>query len=226
MPPLVCNAGIVLADIVDGFYTSYKVSTQRHQYLELRMNKDTKTALTEFLFLSDPPEPVDLCVVLGAPSPSSIDPAILLFNAGQVSRILITGFGPASQLDNSEHTPEYKVMARIAINSGIPESVLEFETKATNTLENFTFTRAAIEETIGWENIETVAICAKPLHMRRALMTAKTCFPKKLKYVLQPATSPNDIQADTWYKTERGRKHVLNELASIAKYAERGDIDV
>ena len=190
------------------------------------MNKDTKTALTEFLFLSDQPETVNLCIVLGAPSPSSIDPAISLFKAGQVNRILITGFGPASQLGNQNHTPESKVMAQIATISGVPHSALELETKATNTMENFIFSRDMIENTIGWGNIETVAICAKPLHMRRALMTAKTYFPTKLKYLLLPATSPNDIQPETWHETERGRERVLNEIASIAKYAARGDIEV
>lgn len=190
------------------------------------MTKDTLDGLTEFVFLADPPEAVDLCIVLGAPTPSAIYPAIELFHAKRVERILITGFGPASQIGNLDHTPEYEKMARIAFAANVPHHALILEKKATNTLENFIFAEQMIAQTIGWEDIRSVALCGKPLHMRRALMTAKTCLPEGLQYILLPPHAAGDLQADTWHRTDMGRKRVLNELAAISKYALRGDIDV
>jgi hypothetical protein len=50
--------------------------------------------ITRFLFLKDDPSPVDLCFVLGSPTPSSMQPATQLYLNGLTPKISISGFGP------------------------------------------------------------------------------------------------------------------------------------
>jgi len=185
----------------------------------------SREAISSFLFISDEPQPVDLCVVLGAPSPTNIDPAIALYGAGLTHHIVITGSGPAQEaVDASKQPPEYQILRERALAAGVPESILILETTATNTLENFTRTAALIEKCFGWNSIRSVAIAGKPLHMRRAQMTARRYWPEHLKLVMQPTTAPTDLQADTWWRSETGRERVLSEIRKIGEYALAADL--
>jgi uncharacterized SAM-binding protein YcdF (DUF218 family) len=185
----------------------------------------SREAISAFLFISDEPQAVDLCVVLGAPSPTNIDPAIALYEAGFTRHIVITGSGPAQEaLGAAQQPAEYQILRERALAAGVPESVLVLETTATNTLENFTRTATLIEQRFGWNSIRSVAIAGKPLHMRRAQMTARRYWPEHLKLVMQPTTSPIDLQADTWWRSETGRDRVLSEIRKIGEYALAADL--
>jgi uncharacterized SAM-binding protein YcdF (DUF218 family) len=48
------------------------------------------------------------------------------------------------------------------------------------------FSFDAVSQAIGWQNIKSVALCAKPFHMRRALMTVKRYFPKDIRIIACP----------------------------------------
>jgi hypothetical protein len=180
---------------------------------------ETREALTRFLFLKDEPALVDLCFVLGCPAVSSMQPAVDLFLSGLTRKILISGFGPLS-----EQEPECEFFKRYALERGVPEEMIYLESKATNTLENFVFSRPVIENEIGWQNVESVAISGKPFHMRRALMTARAHWPGHLRYLMLPSNHPDDVPAETWWQSERGRRYVLSELKAIGSYALEGDI--
>ncbi len=102
---------------------------------------------------------------------------------------------------------------------GLTEQAIFLERQASNTLENFVFSRVVIEREIGWDNIRAVAMVSKPFHMRRALMAARKQWPAHVKFVMQPSTDPRDIPADTWWQSEEGRRYVLSELKAIGNYA-------
>lgn len=175
--------------------------------------KDTREAITQFLFLKDEPAPVDLCFVLGSPSISSILPAVDLYQRGFTRKILISGHGP--QLDS---IPEWQVYKEYALANGVPESAILVEKQASNTLENFSFSKAVIEQELGWENLSKIALVAKPFHMRRVLMTASRQWPSYLQYSMQPSNAPDDPPAETWWQTPSGRNFVLAELKAIGTY--------
>jgi hypothetical protein len=111
-----------------------------------------------------------------------------------------------------------------AIQQGVPAAAIAVEEKATNTLENFTFSARIVEAEIGWSKVRTVAIAAKPFHMRRALMTARANWPAHLRFVMRPSDAPDDPPAATWWQTEAGRGFVLSELRAIGTYALAGQI--
>lgn len=174
---------------------------------------DTREAITQFLFLKDEPAPVDLCFVLGSPSISSILPAVALYQQGLTAKILISGHGP-----QKDSVAEWQVYRDYAIANGVPESAILVEKQASNTLENFTFSKVVIEQELGWENLHKIALVAKPFHMRRALMTASRQWPAHLQYSMQPSNAPDDPPAETWWQTPSGRNFVLAELKAIGTY--------
>ena len=180
---------------------------------------NSREAITQFLFLEDPPQTVDLSFVLGSPSISSIVPAVELYLAGMAKKIVVSGNGP-----HSNSPPEWKIYRDYAINHGVLAQDIFVEPKATNTLENFVFSNALIEEKFGWKNIHTIAISAKPFHMRRALMTARQHWPAHLNYVMRPSNAPDDPPATTWWQTEGGRQFVLSELRAIGTYGLDGHL--
>lgn len=185
----------------------------------MRIPLESREAITQFLFVEDPPQPVDLSFVLGSPSISSIVPAVELYQKGLTKKILISGHGP-----NFDSVPEWQIYQDYAITNGVSIQDILVEKKASNTLENFVFSKDLIGESIGWNQINTVALSAKPFHMRRALMTARQHWPAHVNYVIRPSHAFDDPPASTWWQTESGRQFVLSELRAIGTYALAGHI--
>ena len=180
---------------------------------------EAREALTKFLYVKDEPEAVDLCFVLGAPTVSSIQPAVALYLSGLTPKIVISGSGRSPQ-----QQPECELFKAFALQQGVPESAILLETRASNTLENFIFSRPIIAKEIGWANVRSVAIAGKPFHMRRALMTARMHWPAHLRFIMLPSNDPDDVPADSWWQSDTGRKIVLSELSAIGSYALQGHI--
>ncbi len=179
----------------------------------------SREAITRFLFLSDPPAPVDLCFVLGSPSTTTIVPAIDLYTSGFTPRILISGMGPTRS-----RRAECDIYRDLAIARGVPSSAILTEARATNTLENFTLSRRIIEQTIGWGALRRIALVTKPFHTRRALMTARANWPTHLEYLMLPSSGDDDPLAGDWWQTSSGRQFVLAELRAIGTYALSGHL--
>jgi len=181
--------------------------------------RETRAAITRFLFLRDRPGAVDLCLVLGCPSVSSMDPAVELFHAGLTPWIVISGRGPEDLPES-----EFSLFVNYALERGVPAESMLQEMESTNTRENFINSSKLIEERIGWDQVCSAAIVGKPFHMRRALMTARRWWPPHLALILLPSLSAEDLQPDTWWKTARGRERIFAEIERIGHYALKGDL--
>lgn len=179
----------------------------------------SREAITRFLFVEDPPEPVDLCFVLGCPTPTNMDPAIAMHAGGLAPVIMVSGHGPAQQA-----VPEAIQFRDYALARGVSAAAILLETEATNTRENFALSVTIIEARIGWSRIRSVALVSKPYHARRVLMTARRHWPAHLRLLMRPSQHPDDIRAEDWWQTEGGRGHVLHELRAIGTYALQDDI--
>lgn len=180
---------------------------------------DSRDAITRFLFVADPPAPVDLCFVLGCPTPTNMDPAVALYTRGFAPVIMISGHGPVpGPVAESERFRDY------GLARGIPPEAMVLERRATNTKENFVFSAPIIAERFGWARIRRVALVAKPYHMRRAIMTARRHWPAHLHFVAQPSLEADDVQPETWWQTPVGRDYVLRELRAIGAYALQDDL--
>ena len=181
---------------------------------------ETRDAISRFLFVRDEPRPADLVFVAASPTLSTMKPAIALYTSGLAPLILISGAGrmPDGQ-------PEWQAYRDYAIENGVPPSAILTERMARNTLENVRFGAALIAgRPGGWSGITTVALCAKPFHMRRVVMTARRHLPEGLDLLACPPADRADLASDNWWMTERGRKRVLSELTRIGEYALNGDL--
>lgn len=182
------------------------------------IDSETVQAITGFLFVRHDPTAVDLAIVLGSPTVNSMYPAVSLYKACLTQRILISGAGRSVT-----GQPEWELYRDLAVESGIPPGALLLEKKALNTLENFEFGAELIVQSIGWEQIRTVGLCAKPFHMRRVLMTARRFFPATVHVVACPADHPTNLSASNWAETSHGRQKIFEELGKISRYALQGD---
>ena len=175
--------------------------------------------MTQFLFLSDTLRAVNLCLVLGCPSKSSMDPAIELFHQKMTPWIIISGKGQKEPPET-----EARLFFDYGRSRGVPGECMLMEHEAVNTRENFIYSARLIEKRIGWKHVRSAAIVGKPFHMRRALMTARRWWPRDLSLILLPSRSPEDLQPDTWWRTSRGRERIFAEIERIGRYALSGDI--
>lgn len=184
------------------------------------MDAESRYAITQFLFVKHDHEAVDLAFVLGSPTVNSIFPAIALFKAGLTSKILITGAGKGV---NGQI--EWELYLNEALNAGIPSEAILIEKNAQHTLQNMLFGSQLIEQVLGWENIKSIALCAKPFHMRRVMMTARRFFPKDVRLIACPPEDAMNLNAESWAQSSVGRQRVLEELGKISRYALQGDFD-
>ena len=171
--------------------------------------------LAEPLKISEPARPSDAIVVFaggvgesgraGGGVQERISQAIVLYQNGIAPHLVISsGFVFA--------TREAEVMKGIAISSGVPESAIVLEERATNTYENVRFTNDILEKN-GWRRI---ALVSSPYHMRRAVMTWRKVSPN-----LEIIPTPPD--SSLFYAHERGAtleqiRGLLQEYAGIVYY--------
>lgn len=175
--------------------------------------------ITEFIFVQSAPRPLDLALVLGSPTISSLVPAVDFYRAGLVPKLLIAGHGRPEQA-----IPEWKLYLDEAVARGVDRRDILLERRSTNTLENIRGAARIIADEIGWDRVGRLGLFCKPLHARRALLTARTHLPADVDLSVHVPRAAADIQADDWWTTERSRERVLGEVRRIADYAAKGDL--
>jgi uncharacterized SAM-binding protein YcdF (DUF218 family) len=185
----------------------------------MHLNNLSREAITNFLFLSDPPSSVDLVIVLGGPSVTSILPALDMFHLGLANQFIISGYGPTKR-----RPPEWQALLQAALSGGIPGSAILIEQTSRNTYENFLNSELLIRDKIGWDRLSSVAISTQPVHTRRALMTAAHIFPKHIQFLMLANSDKADIQPSAWWQDEYGKLSVLEELRKIGEYGIKGHL--
>ena len=111
-----------------------------------------------------------------------------------------------------------------ALEGGVPESALLLEKAARHTAENAAFGAALIVREIGWPQLRRMAVCCKPFHMRRAIMTLHRHIPEGIRLLPQPPAHPGDLSADSWWQSEQGRRRIYEELGKISANALKEDL--
>lgn len=181
----------------------------------------TIAAITDFVFLNDETAAVDLALVLGSPSISNVEPAIALYRSGLTKTIVITGHGPSDA-----SVPEWRAYRDHAVAAGVPAEHILIEPEARNTLENIVLSARIIAREVSWDRVSSIAICCKPVHARRAYMTARQHLPKHVDLLMLPPRHPADLQPEDWWATQAGKARVLGEIRRIAEYGLKEDLSI
>lgn len=175
--------------------------------------------ITKYIFLDSQPRKADLAIVFGNRHQETLKKVFQLYQKGLVSKILLSG-----GINKITGQNEAEQMANDLVAKGVKKEDLILENKSTNSLENVLFSKKKIEQEIGFSKIKKIIAVVKHYHSRRTLMTFKKYFPKTVE--LLPVTyNIYGFDRDNWYKSEVGRKKVLEEWEKIPIYLAKGDIE-
>ena len=183
--------------------------------------------ITKFIFIKDEPEKADIIFIPGSSNWVLAETAARLYKEGKAEKIMPSGmyFYQFGRFMNERVTDErYKgiyeteaeFLASVLVKNGVPKEDVMKEEKATNTYENAIYSKELLREMKF--RIKSAIICPQAFHARRALMTYSHLFPDTKLYVVP--TNTQNITADNWYNTERGRQVVLGELRKCGEYFE------
>ena len=183
--------------------------------------------ITKFIFIKDEPEKADIIFIPGSSNWVLAETAARLYKEGKAEKIMPSGmyFYQFGRFMNERVTDdrykgiyetEAEFLASVLIKNGVPGEDVIKEERATNTYENAIFSKELLLE-MGLD-IKSAIICPQAFHARRALMTYSHLFPDTKLYVVP--TNTQNITADNWYNTERGRQVVLGELRKCGEYFE------
>lgn len=177
----------------------------------LRPELASEDLLTRLMFVPDHPVAADATIVLGMSLwQNPVAAALGLMRKGCAGTLVFTG-GPNPRIGRAEA----EVMAEAAIAQGAPRDKILSEPCARHTGENLQYSWDLIQRNL--PQVQAVNIVAIAYHIPRALMTARAVLGPKVALGHFGYGSVH-FNADTWHRSDRGRRDVLTEAAKLARY--------
>jgi hypothetical protein len=139
--------------------------------------------LYDFHFMKQPLQKADCIFVLGSHDPSVADYAVQLYHEGFAPFIIYSGgvISPIGELRNTVLKTEAEAFFDISVAQGVPSSAILLENRATNTGENFIFTKQLLKDkNLDFKNFILVQ---KPYMLRRTYATGMVQF-KEFTFVV------------------------------------------
>lgn len=189
------------------------------------MRKRAITDVTKFIFINDLPEKADVILIPGTSKSAVTERAAELYRDGYAPCVLPSGMYSSSlgrfaseNIDNPRYMGEYKTdfdyCRHILMENGVPESAILREDKAMNSMENAMFSAQMLREQ--GITVKRAILCCQAFHARRAFLSYSCYFPN-VELIVVP-TDTQGISASDWYKTEKGFRKVMGEVAKCGKY--------
>ena len=196
------------------------------------IKSETIESITNFLFIGKEEKELsvyDLVIVMGNEQiEETIKDLCLLIEKNHISnnaKIIFTG--NVGSL-NKGQPPEAHRLKETALSYGIPSQMILTEDKATNSLENFKFSKPIIEKNESVDSYNRILCICKSFLTRRAKMCAAACgYPlEQLDFFGTVDTKGKNIGPNTWYKNDIAIKRVMEEIKRIAEYTLKGDLSL
>ena len=176
--------------------------------------------ISDFIFISDPPENADIIFIPGCSYPELPEHAAKLWREGFAPLVLPTGKysvkygrfqGVRSKADvyNGDYRTECAFITDALLKNGVPASAILREDRSGYTQQNAFFSRA-VTDGLGLR-IEKAIIVCRSFHARRCYTYWQLAFPDTA-FCMCPV-STNGIAKENWFCTENGVDRVLGELA-------------
>jgi len=173
--------------------------------------------LYDFMSACPPcPDRADVILALGSHDLRVPDHAAGLYLAGAAPIIICSG-GYGKMTEGTFPKPEGVLFAERCIASGVPESCILIENKATNTGENFSLSRRLAQ---GRKFKTGIAVC-KPYMAKRALATGQIQWPEIQWSVSVPALSFEQYAPDEAALIPE-IELMTGDLQRLKVYAEKG----
>ena len=180
-------------------------------------------AVTDFIFVEDPPEKADVILIPGSRKVAHVIRAAELYRDGYAPYVLPSGkygvalgsFAPLSEPLRSEYPGEFEsewhFLRAVLMKHGVPEDAILREDKSTYTWENAQFSRDVLQQ--AGLLCRTAILCCQAFHARRALLYYQAAMPQT-RFIVCPVQTPGCTRED-WFLTEKGRARVLGEVQRL-----------
>lgn len=167
--------------------------------------------LFDALVIDDRPQACDAIFVFGSPANARIAHAVGLYQRSLAPIIITSGKGPhygATELSEAERT------AQFAIEQGVPEGSIMIEPESITLPDNVKRTLDMFE--LQQFKPQKICVVATSYIMQRAVMEWYKFTPWEIEIIgsAAPAQSP-ELRKDSWYRSERGIRMLLNEYVKI-----------
>lgn len=180
---------------------------------------DTIKTISEFLFLETPVEAVDIALVFGNDTVSTMEDVAKMYNLGLIKEGIILSGHSAGK----DKVPECLRFYEKGSELGIPKDFMTIECDSTNTKENLANSLELINKL--YPNTSSIMFIAKAFVTRRIEMTARALsYPANIKYVYYPTLDERNISKHIWWNYPEATKRVLEEIKRISDYTLKGDL--
>jgi uncharacterized SAM-binding protein YcdF (DUF218 family) len=181
--------------------------------------------LYDYHFMKQPLQKADAIFVLGSHDPSVADYAVELYKEGWSNYIIFSGgvVRPIGELRNSTPKTEANAFFDIAVKAGVSAEAIIIDNEATNTGENFSFTRKILKEK-GY-HFQNFILVQKPYMVRRTYATALVQFAEnKFISTAKPDSYTQYIArcAENNISKERVISNMTGDLQRLKIYPEKG----
>jgi uncharacterized SAM-binding protein YcdF (DUF218 family) len=175
------------------------------------------------------PEPCDIIFVFGGSHPGLWEKTAEAYFAGLGKQIIVTGgYRPTAQRHPSwiyGKTPEAHVIRQKLIELGVPEKILFYEDRSTNTLENVLFAMQVFD----FSRVGSILAVCKCYAVGRQCRTLQQHVPPDIRiipYAFDTTIGSTDIfvTRKTWTNNELSRDFILTQLAKIIQYGRLGHL--
>jgi uncharacterized SAM-binding protein YcdF (DUF218 family) len=168
--------------------------------------------------IDDSLRPVDVAIGLGSHDPSVAVYAAELYSQHLFPLIAFTGANAPTTVDRFPRG-EAVHYREIAMDRGVPDSAILVEPKATNTAENFEFTRDLLREH-GTE-VRSALILSRPYQQRRAYTTAKKLWPE-VDFLCSAIQQPLSDYVESIGDPKRVIDMLVGDTQRLTVYADAG----
>ncbi len=184
------------------------------------MNDRIIADISNFIFVSDDPEPADAIFLPGGSHPAQPEYAAELYLKGyakwlvpsggvSVKRDKWPGVRAKADIYNGDYQSDCAFFTDVLVKNGVPVSAIVGEDQSGHTHDNAFFSRKTTDEK--GLDIKTGLIVCKAFHARRCLMLYQLAFPDA-SFKVCPVHCYN-ITKENWYQSTEGIDRVFGELA-------------
>ena len=182
---------------------------------------ETIQRISEFLFLETPVETVDIALVFGNDTISTMEDVAKMYKLGLIKKGIILSGHSAGK----DKIPECIRFYEKGVELGIPKDFMLTECDSTNTKENLENSLEIIQEI--FPEVTSIMFVAKAFVTRRIEMTARALnYPKDIKYLYYPTLDERNIGKYIWWQYPNATERVLEEIGRISKYTLKGDLKI
>ncbi|MCA0988478.1 YdcF family protein [Guptibacillus algicola] len=173
------------------------------------------------------PELCDVLFIYSGTHPGHWEKAIEAYQNGYAKSIIVTGGKSLTGVPHPDWDKEVEseadVILTYLLEAGVPQDIITYEKKSTNTLENVLYAK----EVYDFSSTKSILFVCKSHVAGRQYRTLAKHLSEEIRYI--PYTFDcyyNDVRVgrDNWMESEEGRKRVWGEYLRIQHYGELGHI--